>query len=95
MSMQEMSMEGAMSDYMPERDPEDNIDDMGDDEQVDDIALAEEYVESPPPTVTEDEGSIGLRDYERDTSRRGSDPFPRPGEPAEEAALHEEDDRSE
>ncbi|KAB2341754.1 hypothetical protein [Actinomadura rudentiformis] len=84
-----------MSDYMPERDPRDNIDDMGDDEQVDDIALAEEYVESPPPTVTEEnEGSVGITDYERETSRRGSGPFPPPEEAAEEAALHEEDDRT-
>ncbi|GAA2575301.1 hypothetical protein SMC26_30845 [Actinomadura fulvescens] len=85
-----------MSDYMPERDPRDNRDDMGDDEQVDDIALAEEYTDRPPPRSSEDEngGEIGIADYERETSRRGSGPFPPPEEPAEEAALHEEDDRT-
>ncbi|MFG1999509.1 hypothetical protein ACGFNU_10225 [Spirillospora sp. NPDC048911] len=85
-----------MTDYLPERDPEDNIDDMGDDEQADDVALAEEYVESPPPTIADDgnEGSIGITEYEREVSPRGSGPFPPPVEPAEEAALHEEDDRT-
>ncbi|MEU5878366.1 hypothetical protein [Spirillospora sp. NPDC047279] len=82
-----------MTEYLPEKDPEDNIDDMGDDEQADDVALAERYVDRPPPDLDDEPGgSIGDDEYERQVSWRGSGPFPPPDEPAEEAALHEETD---
>ncbi|MBO2446708.1 hypothetical protein J4573_06375 [Actinomadura barringtoniae] len=78
---------------MSEREPEDNIDDMGDDEQADDIALAEQNVYSPPANLDdEDEGSIGTYEYEREVTWQGNPGFPTESEPAEEAALHEEDE---
>jgi hypothetical protein len=81
-------MEGAMT----ERRPENDIDDMGDDEQADDIALAEQNVYSPPDNVgAEDEGSIGIMEYEREVTWQGNPDFPREDVPAEEAALREEE----
>jgi len=78
---------------MTERDPEDNIDDMGDDEQADAIALTEQNVYSPPDNVGDEEGgSIGTLEYEREVTWQGNPDFPREDVPAEEAALHEEDE---
>jgi hypothetical protein len=77
---------------MTDQRPENNIDDMGDDEQEDDIALAEQNVYSPPEGVfDEDEGEIGTLEYEREVTWRGNPDFPRENVPAEEAAVREED----
>jgi hypothetical protein len=77
-----------------ERDFRADIDDMGDDEQAEEIALTEQYVEDPPEdhVIEEHEESrdgIGIGDYERRTARRGErEPWPDPVTPAEDDAVN-------
>ncbi|URN00003.1 hypothetical protein LUW76_39960 [Actinomadura madurae] len=71
-----------------------DIDDMGDDEQEEEIALTEQYVEDPPEdhVIEEPEESrdgVGIGDYERQSARRGEDErWPDPNVPAERDAVN-------
>ncbi|MDL4771502.1 MULTISPECIES: hypothetical protein [Thermomonosporaceae] len=73
-----------------DRDRRDNSDDMGDDDQAEEVALTEEYVEDPPDDLVIDDpdaGEIGISEYERRRSRKGSGPWPEPNDPAEADAV--------
>ncbi|TDD80838.1 hypothetical protein [Actinomadura rubrisoli] len=76
------------------RDFREDMDDMGDDEQAEEIALTEQYVQDPPEDhrIEEPEDGrdgVGITDYERQTARRGDDePWPEPDTPAESDAVN-------
>ncbi|MFC6885378.1 MULTISPECIES: hypothetical protein [Actinomadura] len=74
------------------RDPRDNIDDMGDDDQAEDTALAQQYVEDPPDDLViqerDDDGRVGIFEYEREESDAGSPPWPEDDAPAESDAVN-------
>ncbi|WP_433477971.1 hypothetical protein ACQPZP_13580 [Spirillospora sp. CA-142024] len=77
-----------------DRDFRADIDDMGDDEQEEQVALTEQYVQDPPEdhVIEEPEESrdgVGITDYEGRTARRGEEePWPDSATPAENDAVN-------
>ncbi|TDD82592.1 hypothetical protein E1293_16285 [Actinomadura darangshiensis] len=77
-----------------DRDFRADIDDMGDDEQEEEIALTEQYVQDPPEDLVIEEteesaDGVGITDYEKQTARRGEDErWPEPNDPAEQDAVN-------
>ncbi|MBT2213811.1 MULTISPECIES: hypothetical protein [Actinomadura] len=92
-----MSMRDPGADRDPLENPRvgaDGLDDMGDDEQAEEIALTEQYVEDPPDDHVieepeESEDGVGITDYERRMTREGEDePWPDADGPAESDAVN-------
>ncbi|WP_157430812.1 hypothetical protein [Actinomadura macra] len=78
-----------------DRDFRDDMDDMGDDEQAEEIALTEQYVQDPPEehVIEEPEdsrdGGVGITEYERQTTDEDQrEPWPDPDPPAESDAVN-------
>ncbi|MEU8796968.1 hypothetical protein [Spirillospora sp. NPDC048819] len=75
------------------RDFREDIDDMGDNDQDDEIGLTEEYVNDPPEDLTIEEPAqsrdgLGITDYERQTAEEGEDERPHPDTAAESDAVN-------
>ncbi|QKW34850.1 hypothetical protein HUT06_13110 [Actinomadura sp. NAK00032] len=75
------------------RDFRDDIDDMGDNDQDEEIGLTEEYVTDPPDDLVIEEpeqsrDGLGITEYERQTVREGDDERPRPDTAAESDAVN-------
>ncbi|TDC85382.1 hypothetical protein E1285_25315, partial [Actinomadura sp. 7K507] len=65
------------------RDFREDIDDMGDNDQDEEIALTEEYVTDPPEDLTIEEpeqsrDGLGITEHERQTAREGEEERPHP-----------------
>ncbi|MFB4311004.1 hypothetical protein [Actinomadura sp. GTD37] len=75
------------------RDFREDIDDMGDNDQDEEIALTEEYVTDPPEDLvieepTQSRDGLGITEYERQVARDGDDERPRPDTAAESDAVN-------
>ncbi|WP_131743220.1 hypothetical protein [Actinomadura roseirufa] len=77
-----------------DRDFRQDVDDMGDDEQAEEIALTEQYVQDPPEEHVieepeDDPDGVGIGDYERQEAREGDQEiWPDPATPAESDAVN-------
>ncbi|MFF4234934.1 hypothetical protein [Actinomadura geliboluensis] len=75
------------------RDFRDDIDDMGDNDQDEEIGLTEEYVTDPPDDLVIEEpeqsrDGLGITEYERQAARDGDDERPHPDTAAESDAVN-------
>ncbi|NKZ05870.1 hypothetical protein [Actinomadura latina] len=75
------------------RDFREDVDDMGDNDQDEEIALTEEYVTDPPEDLVIEEPEQGrdglsITEYERQAARAGDDERPRPDTAAESDAVN-------
>lgn len=75
------------------RDFREDVDDMGDNDQDEEIGLTEEYVTDPPEDLTIEEPSqsrdgLGITDYERQAAREDDEERPHPDTPAESDAVN-------
>ncbi|MFA1539367.1 hypothetical protein [Actinomadura monticuli] len=75
------------------RDFREDIDDMGDNDQDEEIALTEEYVTDPPEDLVIEEpeqsrDGLGITEYEEQEARDGDDERPRPNTAAESDAVN-------
>ncbi|MFG2245328.1 hypothetical protein [Spirillospora sp. NPDC048823] len=75
------------------RDFREDIDDMGDNDQDEEIALTEEYVNDPPEDLTIEEPAqsrdgLGITEHERQTAGEDDEERPRPDTPAESDAVN-------
>lgn len=75
------------------RDFREDIDDMGDNDQDEQIALTEEYVTDPPEDLAIEEpdqsrDGLSITDYERQTAREDDEERPHPDTPAESDAVN-------
>ncbi|MER7547105.1 hypothetical protein [Actinomadura sp.] len=70
-----------------------DADDMGDNDQDEEIALTEEYVTDPPEELVIEEpeqsrDGLGITEYEEQAARPGDDERPHPDAPAESDAVN-------
>ncbi|MFA1549953.1 hypothetical protein [Actinomadura chokoriensis] len=70
-----------------------DIDDMGDNDQDEEIALTEEYVTDPPEDLVIEEpeqsrDGLGITEYEEQAAREGDEERPRPDTAAESDAVN-------
>lgn len=75
------------------RDFRDDIDDMGDNDQDEEIGLTEEYVTDPPEDLVIEEPSqsrdgLSITQYEEEAARDGDDERPHSDAPAESDAVN-------
>ena len=78
------------------RDFREDVDDMGDNDQDEEIGLTEEYVTDPPDdhVIEEPEegrdprDGLGITEHERQLAREDEDERPRPDTPAESDAVN-------